>query len=252
MPVNFAETKVILPYFHHMGQNITKLFCIPFSGGNAYSYLEFNKFLPAHVELVNLELPGRGKRVAEKLLTSIESMTEDLYQQIESRIDGQYAIFGHSLGALLGLTLSRFIGMKQLNLPSVLFVSGLTAPSLIQPSEKYNLPENQFIGMLREMEGIPEELLNNESFLQYFLPVIKSDFKAFAHYQYEPATIPLNIPLVVLLGTNENINDQDAACWQLETGRPVTICRFEGGHFYIFKETNKVCQLIAENCASRF
>lgn len=78
-----------------------KLFCIPFSGGNTYSYSEFKKYLPEEVEFINLELPGRGKRIAEDLLTNIDDMTEDLFRIIEPEIKGNYTLFGHSLGTLL-------------------------------------------------------------------------------------------------------------------------------------------------------
>lgn len=231
-----------------MGHKTTKLFCIPFSGGNAYSYAEFKKYLPDHIELCNLELPGRGKRIAEDLLTSIDTMTEDLFRQVESKISGTYAIFGHSLGALLGLTLCRYISARKANLPIILFASGQTAPALIKPDERYSLPDDQFIDMLREMEGTPEELLEDKSFIQYFLPIIKTDFQSIANYKYAPSSRPLNIPIAVLLGNQESINKEDASFWQLETDIEIAIHRFDGGHFFIYSQAKEIVSLITNNC----
>lgn len=222
-----------------------KLFCIPFSGGNAYSYSEFKKYLPEKIEFINLELPGRGKRIAENLLTNIDDMTEDLFRIIEPDIKQNYALFGHSLGALLCFTLTRNIASKKANLPSCLFVSGQTAPILIKPDNRYCLPDDMFIEMLRQMEGTPEELLADRNFIQFFLPIVKMDFQAVANYKHITST-PFNVPITVLLGDQENISNEDAANWQMETTEEITIHRFNGGHFYIFNQTAAVCRLISE------
>lgn len=229
-----------------MSLNKTKFFCIPFSGGNAYTYFGLRKYLPPNIELYNLELPGRGKRISEPLLYNIEDMTQDLFGQIENEIDGSYAIYGHSLGALLGFTLCRYISMKGASLPVTLFLSGQTAPSLLKADDKHNLPDDQFIDMLREMEGTPEELLTDKSFLQYFLPVIRADFKSISRYKYTPNETALDVPIEVLLGNEENINDEDAAKWQLETNSTLSIHRFKGGHFFIFNHLEKICSLFGE------
>ena len=150
-------------------------------------YSEFKKYLPDHIQLRNLELPGRGTRILEPLLKSIDAMTEDLFRQIENKIDGEYAIFGHSLGALLCVTLCRYLAKKGANLPSTLFISGQKAAALIEPEDRHRLPDDQFIDMLREMEGTPEELLADKSFVQYFLPIIKADFQSIANYEYTPS-----------------------------------------------------------------
>jgi surfactin synthase thioesterase subunit len=229
-----------------MSNNKIKLFCIPFSGGNSYSYSGFKKYLPDSLELCNLELPGRGKRISEPLLYSIKDMTEDLFKQIKDNIDGKYLIFGHSLGALLGITLCRYIAAKEMKLPLMLFLSGHGAPSLIKPNNRHLLQDNEFIDMLREMEGTPEELLKDKSFVEFFLPVIRADFKSISDYKYTPKNCQINVPISVLLGNDEDVSNEEAAAWQLETDNTISIQRFEGGHFFIFNHAEKVCNLVAE------
>ncbi|MFH0733025.1 MAG: thioesterase domain-containing protein [bacterium] len=228
-----------------MGNNI-KLFCVPFSGGNAYSFAGFRKYLPDNIELCNLELPGRGKRICEPLLYTIEEMTEDLYNLIKNNIDGNYAIFGHSLGSLLGYTLAKHITDKGENLPLMLFLSGNNAPSLIKRDDRYKLTDNEFINMLREMEGTPEELLADKSFIEFFLPVIKADFQSIANYTYTAPNDFLNIPITVMYGSEEDIDESEFDFWQLETNKAISMNCFYGGHFYIFDQTEKICNLIVE------
>jgi surfactin synthase thioesterase subunit len=225
------------------------LFCIPFSGGNSYSYLTFKKNLPVDIRFHTLELPGRGLRVNERLLYSIEEMTNDLFHQIEQNIDDEYVIFGHSLGALLAFTLCQKILEHRKQAPLWLFISGQMAPSLIQPDERYLLPDDQFVDVLRGMAGTPEELLKEKSFLEFFLPIIRADFKAIANYRYQPA-IPLEIPISVFMGNEEKISVQDALCWQKETNKEAEVIWFEGGHFYIYNKAVELCSLIKEKCNS--
>ncbi|MDX9882073.1 MAG: alpha/beta fold hydrolase [Prolixibacteraceae bacterium] len=225
------------------------LFCIPFSGGNAYSYSAFQKQLPGNIRFFNLELPGHGTRITEPLLYSIDEMTEDLFRQIEPELNGEYALFGHSLGALLAFTLTREIRSLGKPLPSLLFVSGQTAPSSVKPDNRYLLPDDQFIEILREMEGTPEELLAEKEFLDFYLPIVKADFQAIANYRYryEP---PLEVPVVVLLGRQEKVSADDAGRWQEETIKETEVFWFEGGHFFIYERTPEICKLIRERCLS--
>jgi len=222
-----------------------KLFTIPYSGGNSYSYSQFREYLPEDIELCNLELPGRGTRINEPLLYSADEITEDLYCQIKNDLDEDYAIFGHSVGSLLAATLSRHIANNGSKLPSVMFISGLKAISQIKYDERYLLPDDAFINVLREMGGTPEELLADESFMAFLLPIVRADFQVYASYKYMPSKPKLNIPMVILYGNQEHISHYDAALWQEETLSEFSIHQFEGKHFFIFEHTRDVCSLIA-------
>ena len=231
-----------------MGLDKTKLFCIPFSGGNAYSFNGFKKYLPENIELETLELPGRGKRIAEALLHTIDEMTEDLFRQVENKLNCNYVIFGHSLGALLCYTLCKRILAGGHKLPSVLFLSGLKGASVISYRNLSGLSDNQFTKIISDMAGTPEELLADKSFLNYFLPVVRADFQAIVNYRYFPPDKAIKVPLVVLLGKHEEISDAEAKAWQQETNGEISIHRFEGGHFFISLVPEEVCKLISEKC----
>jgi surfactin synthase thioesterase subunit len=224
-----------------------QLFAIPFSGGNAYSYFALKKQLPANIRFTGLELPGHGNRIAEPLLYSIGEMTDDLFQQIGFNLDNDYALFGHSLGALLAFLLCRKIISAGKPLPSVLFVSGQTAPSCIKSDERHLLPDQQFVEVLREMEGTPGELLSEKGFLDFYLPIIKADFQAIANYRYQHES-PVQVPIVVLLGKQEKIVFEDAARWQDETTHETEFYWFDGGHFFINDHAKEICRLVEEKC----
>ena len=111
------------------------LFALPFAGGSRYSYAEFKNYLPEFIDLVSLELPGRGRRIAEECLSGVREMTEDLLSAIRSETAGRYAFYGHSLGSLMAFLLTREIIREGLNPPVALILSGRSGPS-----EKRRLP----------------------------------------------------------------------------------------------------------------
>ena len=58
---------------------------IPFAGGNSYCYRDLARQMERQVPWVTLELPGRGKRIQEPLLKSIEAIVDDAIIQIDKR-----------------------------------------------------------------------------------------------------------------------------------------------------------------------
>ena len=106
------------------------------------------------INIIPLELPGRGKRISEPLLSDIQSMTDDLFLQIKTSIMSPYAFYGHSLGALLGYLLVKRILDEKLPPPLHLFFSGRAGPS-VQDKDKdiYALPKKEFIQKLKEYDG---------------------------------------------------------------------------------------------------
>jgi external thioesterase TEII len=221
------------------------LFCIPFSGGNAYSYTALKKQLPASIRCFSLELPGHGTRIAEPLLYSVDEMTEDLLRQIDGNLDSEFALFGHSLGALLAFMLCRKLTEAGKPLPILLIVSGQTAPSLLKTDKHYLLPDDKFVEVLKDLDGTPGELLSEKSFLDFFIPIVKADFRAISNYRYQIKK-PLNVPLIVLVGKQEKIKTEDVLRWKEETISETEFYWFEGGHFFIYDNVKKICLLIDE------
>ena len=52
-----------------------QLFLLHFAGGNKYSFNFLKKYLESAFELVSIELPGRGDRMSEKLITDKKNLT---------------------------------------------------------------------------------------------------------------------------------------------------------------------------------
>lgn len=221
------------------------LFCLPFAGASIYAYRDFGRYIADFVNTIPIELPGRGSRVSEPLLSDINTMVEDVFNQINVQQNMPYAIFGHSLGSLLGFLLVKKIKSKKLPQPIHLFLSGRGGPSASNNNTPiHSLPKQEFIEKLQEYEGTPKEILQDKGVMDIFEPILRADFKAYETYVYEKSD-PFEIPITVMIGTCDKTTYEDSEKWQEETLRRISIMQFKGGHFFIFNHLPEISREIS-------
>ncbi len=222
------------------------LYCLAFAGGRALSYRDFQAHVSNRILIKPLELPGRGIRVREALLTDSEAMIDDLFDQVREQNDGQaYAIYGHSMGSLLAYLLTQRLISAGLPAPLHLFLSGGKAPSVLGSDRqaRYKLPKDEFINCVKSLGGIAREILDEPELIDFIEPILRADFQAFETYVYHP-TAPFDIPMTILHGLSDiEIAYQDLLPWQQETHQPIAIKQFQGGHFFIFEHLAELGQL---------
>lgn len=65
-----------------MGVPALDLYCLPCAGASASVYLRWRRQLPAWIEVLPLELPGRGMRLGEPLVEDFQTLVEQLCEEI--------------------------------------------------------------------------------------------------------------------------------------------------------------------------
>lgn len=107
-----------------------QLVCIPHAGGTAVLYRRWAQMLPQGVRLVSLELPGHGARRAQPALTGWPQLIDVLCNELEATLDPAtpFALFGHSMGALVGLELSHALRRRCARQPVWFGASASVAP----------------------------------------------------------------------------------------------------------------------------
>lgn len=224
------------------------LFCFPYAGGDRFSYRQFEKIAPLFLNVVTLEYPGRGSRTNDPFVTDIKLLVTDLYNQISDRIhNGEYALYGHSLGGLLAYLLTKEILANYKTPPIHLFISGTIGPSALaaNPKKRHLMNREEFISEVRKLNGSSDEILQNEDIVTYFEPILRADFKTSESYVYEESEL-IDIPLTIFYGTQDEMSVEEIQQWQKEVRSKVDFRRFPGNHFFIQKYPKQIMELISK------
>ena len=221
-----------------------QIFFLHFAGGSAYSYDFLKQHLPAY-DIQQMELPGRGKRAAQPLVDSMKAAVDDYRQQLLKRMNGQpFIIYGHSMGAVIGAYLTS--ELEELNhFPERLIVSGNPGPGCFEYRKRYLLPQDEFLQELKNMGGMPADFFAHEGLINYFIPILKSDFKVL---EGEPDRKfpPLKTPILAMMGDEEEKVDL-IENWKKHTVSDCQIHVMKGKHFFIQDHATRISQLIEQS-----
>ena len=222
-----------------------RLFCFPYAGGRALNYRSWSDHLPMSVEVCAIELPGRGNRLREALFTRIKPLVEKIAENILPLLDKPFALFGHSMGALLCFELTRFL-REQYNIKPVhLFVSARRAPqSNFLETPIHNLPEAEFLAELRRLNGTQTDILENAELMQLLLPILRSDFEIVETYIYQAST-PLECPITAFGGLSDTeASIDELKAWAEQTNSTFSIQMFMGDHFFIHSAQSQLFEYL--------
>jgi surfactin synthase thioesterase subunit len=191
--------------------------------------------LPPEIEVCAVEYPGRGSRLREVPCRRLTDLAERASAAIAAQAELPFAIFGHSLGALVAFDVVRQLRRRGAPLPLHLFVSGRRPPQVPDPGPLlFALPEAEFVeGVRRRYDGIPDVVLQEPELLRLLLPAMRADFEALETYAYAPE-LPLDIPVSVFGGEEDPcVPVADLAGWKDQTSGACTVLTYPGSHFFI-------------------
>ncbi|MEK8173840.1 alpha/beta fold hydrolase [Streptomyces sp. M19] len=83
-----------------------RLLCFHHAGGTASSFAAWQRAFPPDVAVVPVQLPGREHRGAEPRYRDLAALVADLDDELSPLLELPYAVYGHSMGALIGHALA--------------------------------------------------------------------------------------------------------------------------------------------------
>ena len=157
-----------------------------------------------------------------------------------------YAIFGHSMGCILGYEVAYKLRENSLPAPKHLFFSGRGAPDFpIHNDDIYHhLPDDEFKEKILQLGGTPKEFFQHPELLEVLLPMLKSDFRIAETYVHTSEIIPFEQAITVFIGKDEPVESLQIESWKKHSMGVCSIHFFPGGHFFINEYTRKVVQII--------
>jgi surfactin synthase thioesterase subunit len=234
--------------------NVT-LICLPFAGASAAVYREWGALLPSWIRLHALDLPGHGAKRAQPALYRWPDVADALGREALAEIDGPFAIFGYSMGALAGLELAHWLRRTHGLMPVWFGAAACAAPACRTLDATWlDCTDEAMIDELRRLGATPEELLDDRGFLDLALPVLRADFHLCATYVRTGNALraPLACPLLALGGRDDTLSEQpeNLSEWTHETSGRFTQRVFDGGHFFIDTARAELVEAIVTSLAA--
>ncbi|HVQ39977.1 MAG TPA: alpha/beta fold hydrolase [Pyrinomonadaceae bacterium] len=227
-----------------------RLICFHYAGGGAHAYRTWDRSLPPSIEVVAVQFPGRGARLREEPLTSVDVLLPALMEGLLPALSKPFAFFGHSMGALIAFEVTRSLRRLRKTLPVHLFVSGRGGPRERDWDVKLSdLPEEELIAELVRYGGAPKEVLENTELMRLMLPTIRADFKVCETYSYVREE-PLDCPISACNGVEDfELKQERLEAWRDETST-FKSRMFPGSHFYLQKSEHSILQAIVRDLES--
>ncbi|MCX5157154.1 alpha/beta fold hydrolase [Streptomyces sp. NBC_00291] len=231
-----------------------RVYCLPHAGGSAGSYLPWarGQHQPG-LRFVPVELPGRGTRLAEEPLRSMDQVVDGLLDVLAHRpADERFMLFGHSMGSQIAYETARRLAAEELPLPVSVIVSGGRPPGAPAVATLHDLNDDRLMKGIVELGGTPAEVLEHQDLVDLLLPVIRADLKLLADYTTRVRPTVLPCPVVALGGADDKLAGPE---W-ISGWRSTTAARFRhrilpGDHFFLHTHRAEVIAELAAEAADR-
>lgn len=222
-----------------------RIFLFPFAGGSAHFFQSWVLGHSAAINLWAIELPGRADRFREPPFRRLDLLVATLADHLEPFMNGHFAFFGHSMGALIAFELARELRRRKLSGPTRLFLSGRRAAHLpSRTTPVHTLNNSDLRAELRRMGGTPAAVLESRALIDLLIPLIRADFEVSETYSYRRER-PLEIPIRALAGDEDPYATiEELSAWAMHTTQSAPLKTFPGDHFFLFNHVREILRII--------
>ena len=123
----------------------------------------------------------------------------------------------------------------------------LAAHEPINRKELKDIPENKRDEFIKartiRFGGIPEKLLNNQSFWRMYLPIYRNDYMMIGKYDFEQLDLKTQIAATVFYSQSDTPVEIMKLWKKYFIGKSEFI-EFNGSHFFIQEHCQEICSVI--------
>ncbi len=228
---------------------VIDLYCLPCAGASAAMYLRWRRSMPSWINVVPVELPGRGTRLGEPFEQGFQTLVTRLCDELSPGDEKRWALFGHSMGALLAYGITLRLHSMGTCLPAILFASGCPSPAYWDLSRFPDTHSDAaLIADLHKQGGTPAEVFASPELLGLTLDALRADYRVCESFNYckshEASSVA--IPIHVLAGRYDAITLPRIEAWRDEARDRFALTWFDGGHFFIREHEQQVLATVVQ------
>lgn len=224
-----------------------RLIAFPYAGGSATVFRGWPARLGRDIQVLALQLPGRGARFAEPPIADFACLVRSVADALQARPQTlPTAFFGHSLGALLAFEVACELAARGAPQPQLLLLSGRAAPASGLPVVLRECRSDaDLVAELQRLQGTPREVLDDPELLALLMPTIRADFALLRSWRARPAAV-WDGPIVAMAGRRDaHVPLVAVDAWSEHAGGRFERLDYPGGHFFMHEQEREVVRDVA-------
>jgi surfactin synthase thioesterase subunit len=213
------------------------------AGGSHVPFRRWARLLPAGWEACLVDAPGRGHAADAAPMRDMDELVRHLVRELAPLADRPFALFGHSMGAVVGFAVCVELRAMGLPLPVWLGVSahpGPRTPDRRRTLDLHRLGPVALRTALHRLGGLPQALLDDDELWNRVEPVLRADLEVAERWR-PPSVEVLPVPITAFCGHDDPVARLAAMQrWAVHTERFLGVREFAGDHFYVQEARDEV------------
>lgn len=215
----------------------TRLLCFHHAGAGALSFAGWSHRVGPEVSVLPVRLPGRETRLREPRITDAGRLMNELRQDLAPLLEQPYALYGHSMGALVAYRFALHLCAAGLRPPRLLLIGACGAPQLpsdlLDRDDLERLPDERLMEAMADEESMPEALRARPGRLRATLDTLRADLLLARDLRAAPVR-PLPCPVLAFAGRDDRmVTAEQIRAWEQCTGAGFTLRTVPGAHFFV-------------------
>jgi len=225
---------------------VADVYLFPYSGAGISVFSDWPQAAPAWLNCWGVQLPGRQDRLLEAAETELGELLNSLTAMLGAEVDADrpYALFGHSMGAMLSYRLAAMLPAAGHPAPVLLAVSGWS-PVGFRALDDHAHTEAGVLEWLTENRGLPPEVLADPEALAALLPPMQADLLLVGGYRDDSARV--RCPILAFAGRDDELVAPEAmSAWEGRTDRYLGTCVLPGDHYFLHQHQHAIMLQLAD------
>lgn len=225
---------------------IKQMFCIPYAGGSSAIFNGWKTELGKELEICPIEYAGHGRRMAEGFYATVDQTAEDAALQIKEKLNGDYVIYGHSMGCVVAFEAICLMEKFGMPLPKALIIGACRPRHLNYKRKCYgDMDRDELMRAVADMGQLEDIVFEYPELYDIVADMLYADFQMLEKYKINSGVQKIPVPIYAMSGTTDwEAPTEDVKEWKLYTDQTFEFREFEGNHFFSFKDKPEVWEHI--------